>query len=81
MTCVEAKFGLIIRDSEPSDTGLREHSDVGAVDSLSSVEKKSSVPRVGCSKCDGAHFQRDCKQERWQGIVRPRQSKQVMVQE
>ena len=34
----EAKFGLRIRDSKPSGTGLREHSDpmeVGAVNSLS----------------------------------------------
>ena len=38
VTYVEAKFGLRIRDSKPSDTGLREHSDpldVGAVNSLS----------------------------------------------
>ena len=37
VTYVEAKFGLIIRDSKPSDTGLRQHSDpmdVGAVNSL-----------------------------------------------
>ena len=27
VTYVEAKFGLRIRDSKPSDTGLREHSD------------------------------------------------------
>ena len=31
VTYVEAKFGLRIRDSKPSDTGLREHSEVGAV--------------------------------------------------
>ena len=61
VTYVEAKFGLRIRDSKPSDTGLREHSEVGAVNSLSSVEGKgSSVSRVGCLKCDGAHFQRNC---------------------
>ena len=35
VTYVEEKFGLRIRDSTPSDTGLREHSDVGAVSSLS----------------------------------------------
>ena len=46
---VEAKFGLRIRDSKPSDTGLREHSEVGAVNSLLSAEGKvSSVSRVGC---------------------------------
>ena len=27
VTCVEAKFGLRIRDSKPSDTGARGHSD------------------------------------------------------
>ena len=55
---VEAKFGLTIRDSKPSDTG--EHSEVGAVNSPTSVEEKgSSVSRVGCFTCEGAHFQRD----------------------
>ena len=45
---MEAKFGFQIRDSKPSDTGLREHSEVGAVNSLSSVEGQgSSVSRVG----------------------------------
>ena len=64
MTFVEAKFGLRIRDSKPSDTGLREHSDpmdAGAVNSLPSGKGKgSSGPRDGCFKCGGAHFQRDC---------------------
>ena len=39
VTYVEAKFGLRIRDSKPSDTGSRGHSDpmdVDAVKSLSS---------------------------------------------
>ena len=48
---MEAKFGLRIRDSKPSDTGLREHSDpidVLAVSSLSGKGKGSSGPRVGC---------------------------------
>ena len=38
VACVEAKFGLIIRDSKPSDTGARGHSDlmdVGARSTLS----------------------------------------------
>ena len=52
VTYVEAKFGLRIRDSKPSDTGLREHSDpmdVDVVNSLSSVKgKASSDPRDGC---------------------------------
>ena len=61
VTYVDAELGLRIRNPEPSDTGLCEHSDGGAVNSLSSVEGKgSSVSRVGCFKCDGAHFQRDC---------------------
>ena len=63
VTYVEAMFVLRIRDSKPSDTGLREHSDptdVGAVNSLSSVQGKwSSGPSVGCFKCGGAPFQRD----------------------
>ena len=50
VTDVERQFGFYkIRDSVPSDTGLREHSEVGAVSSLLSVEGKgSSVSRVGC---------------------------------
>ena len=68
VTYVEAKFGLRIRDSKPSDTGLREHSDhmdVGAVNShslsLSSVQGKgSSGPRDRYFKCGGANFQRHC---------------------
>ena len=65
VTYVESKFGLRTRDSKPSGTGLREHSDpmdAGAVNSFSrqSKEKGSSVSRVGCFKCRGAHFQRDC---------------------
>ena len=61
VTHVEAKFGLRIRDSKPSDTALRERSDAGAVSSLSSGRGKgSSRLRNGCLKCGGAHFQRDC---------------------
>ena len=71
VTYVEAKFGLIIRDSKPSDTGLRGHSDpvdVGAVNSLSSGKGKgSSGPRDGCLKCGGAHFQRDCNASKTTG--------------
>ena len=43
VTYVEAKFGFRIRDSKPSDTDLREHSDpldVGAVYSLSRQAKE-----------------------------------------
>ena len=45
VTCVEAKFGLRSRDSKPSDTGARGHSDpmdVDAVKSLSSGKGKGS---------------------------------------
>ena len=63
VTYVEVEFGLRIRDSKPSDTGSRGHSDpmdVDAVNSLSSgKEKGSSSPRDGSFKCGGAHFQRD----------------------
>ena len=64
VTFVEAKFGLRIRDSTPSGTGSRGHSDpmdVDAVNSLSSGKGHgSSSPRDGWFKCGGAHFQRDC---------------------
>ena len=60
VTYVEAKFGLRIRDSKPSDTCLREHSDprdVGRGSTLSSVQGKgSSGLRDGYFKCGGAHF-------------------------
>ena len=62
VTYLEVKFGLRIRDSKPSDTGARGHSDpmdVDAVNSLSSGKGKgSSSPRDG--RFGGAHFQRDC---------------------
>ena len=52
MTYVEVELGLRTRNSETSDTGLREHSDVGAVNSLSlsrqSKEKGHPSRRVGC---------------------------------
>ena len=45
-----------------------EHSEAGAVNSLSSVDGKgSSVSRVGCCKCDGAQFQRDCNASKNKG--------------
>ena len=46
VTCVEAKFGLRIRDSKPSATGSRERSDpmdVDAVNSLSLVWQRKTV--------------------------------------
>ena len=44
MTYLEAKFGLRIRDSKQSDTGLREHSEVGSVNSLSRQSKGKGHP-------------------------------------
>ena len=87
VTYVEAKFGLRIRDSKPSDTSSRGHSDpmdVDAVDSLSSGKGKgSSSPRDGCFKCGGAHFQRDCNARKGTGKQSYGKGKteQVMVQE
>ena len=62
VTLVEAKFGVRLRDSKPCDTGSRGHSDPMDVDAVSHPlkGKGSSSPRVGCLKCGGAHFQRDC---------------------
>ena len=63
VTYVEAKLGLRIRDSKPSETEVRGHSDpvdVGAVDSLASGNGAAqSSPRDGFFKCGGACFQRD----------------------
>ena len=51
---VEAKFGLRIRDSKPSDTGSRGYSDpmdIHAINSLAPGKRKgSSSPRDGCFK-------------------------------
>ena len=56
VTYVEAKFGLRIRDSKPSETGLREHLEVGAVSTLASGKGKgSSSPRDGWFKVRWEH--------------------------
>ena len=66
VTFVEAKLGLRIRDSKPSQTGARGHADPKDVDALNSLasgtgkRKGSSSPRHGCVQCGGAHVQRDC---------------------
>ena len=62
VTYVEAKFGLRIRDSKPSDTGARGHSDPMDVDAANSLSSTKGSPSSGdgCFKCGGAHFQRDC---------------------
>ena len=67
VTYVEAKFGLIIRDSKPSDTGARGHSDPMDVDAVNPLS-----PRKG---------RMQCTQKQGQAIIRQRQSKQDMVQE
>ena len=55
---------LRIRDSKPSDTGSRGHTDFINILMRSTLfrltkEKRSSRPRDGCFKCGGVHFQRD----------------------
>ena len=86
VTYVEAKFGLRIRDSKPSETGSRGHSDPMGVDAVNSLSSGkgigSSSPRDGCFKCGGAHFQTRLRrsQEHRQAIVWQGQTEQVMVQ-
>ena len=82
-TYVEEKFGLKIRDSKPSDTGLLEHSDVGKVNSLVSRRKRviQSAQWVFQVRWSTFSTRLQCKQERSQALVRQRQSKEVMVQE
>ena len=88
LTCVEAKFGLRIRDSKPSDTGSRgpiDPMDVGAVNSLSLfwqrkrvIESARWVSYVRWSTCS---TRLQCTQKHWQAIVWQGQTEQVMVQE
>ena len=60
VTCVEAKFGLTIRDTKPSDAGspgqLRSHGCWGGQLSRQAKEKGHRVRVMG-----GTHIQRDCK--------------------
>ena len=87
VTYVEANFGLIIRDSKPSDTGTRGHPDpmdVDAVHSLSSCKGKgSSSPRDGCFQVQWSTCSTilQCTQEHRQAIFWQEQAEQVMVQE
>ena len=53
VTYVEAKFGSRIRDSNPSDTGARGHSDPLSVDGVNSLSP--------------GHFQRDCSASKSEG--------------
>ena len=87
VTYVEAKFGLRIRDSKPSDTGARGHSDpmdVDAVNSLSRLakEKGHRVRVMGVlSAVEQISTRLQCTQEHRQAIVWQRKTEQVMVQE
>ena len=61
----EAKFGLTTRDSKPSESGARGHSDPTSVDPISILAsgrgkgKGSSSPRADCFKCGSNNFQRE----------------------
>ena len=88
LTYVEAKFGLRIRDSKPSDTGARGHSDpvgVAAVNSLSRLAKERChrVRVMGVYKVRWSIFSTrlQCAQEHRQAIVWQMQTEQVMFQE
>ena len=79
VTYVEAKFGLRIRDSKPSDTGARGHSDpmdVDAVNSLSLLPKENGH-RVRVMGTFSTRLQYTHKQR--QAIVWHRQTEQVMA--
>ena len=71
VTYFEAKFGLRILDSRPSDTVTRGHFDTMDFDTVNSLSsgkgKGSSSPRDGCLKCRGAKFQRDSHARRGNG--------------
>ena len=83
---MEAKFGLRIRDSKPSDTGSCEHSDPMDVDAVSTLAsgkgKGSSSPRDGWFKVGGSTFSMklQCTQGHRHAIVWQRQTEQVMAQ-
>ena len=88
MTYVEAKFDLRIRDSKPSDTGSKEHSDpmnVGAVNSLSRLVREKghieSARWVFEVRWSTFSLRLQCTHRHRQAIVWQRQTEQVMVQE
>ena len=83
-----AKFVLGIRDSKPSDTGSRGHSDpmdVDAVNSLSLVWQRKrfieSTRRLFQVRWSTFSTRLQCTQEHRQAIVWQGQTEQVMVQE
>ena len=53
MTYEEEKFGSRNRDSRPSDTGLREHSDPMDVDAVNSLSLSSSEGKGSSGPRDG----------------------------
>ena len=85
VTYVEAKFGLRIRDSKPSDTGARGHSaplDVDAVNSLSSGKGKRVIESARwVFQVRWSTFSTRLQCTHWQAIVWQGQTEQVMVQE
>ena len=85
VTCVEAKFGLRIRDSKPSDTGSRGYSDPMDVDAVNCPSRlaKEKGHRVHVFSVRWSTFSTrlQCTQEHRQAIVWQRQTEEVMVQE
>ena len=87
VTYVEAKFGLRIRDSKPSDTSTRGHSDpmdVDAVNSLSRLarEKGHRVRVMGVLSAAEHIINETAMHVKIQAvIVWQRQTEQVMAQE
>ena len=82
VTYVEAKFGLQIRDSKPSDTGARGHSDPMDFDAVNSlVWHRKRVIESACWVFLVRWCPFSTRLQCRQAIVRQRQSKQVMVQE
>ena len=57
---------FLFGDSKPSDKGWREHSEVGAVNSVVSRRKRVIRFACGCFKCHGAHFNETALQARTQ---------------
>ena len=86
VTYVQAKFGLRIRDSKPSDTGSRGHSDPMDVDAANSLFWQrnrviESARWVFYVRWCTFSTILQCTQEHQQAIVWQEQTEQVMVQE
>ena len=77
VTYVEAKFGLRIRDSTPSDTDSRGHSDPMDADAVNSASSgKGSVGWVFQVRWSTSSTRLQCTQEHRQAIVWQRQTEQ-----